>query len=133
MAESKTTILIIEDDKFLSSLLERKLGDEGFEVFTALDAEEGLKILKKHEINLILLDLLLPGIHGFKFLETIKKEPAIKDIPVTILSNLGQKEDIEKGLALGANSYIVKAALTLDEIVVKINEVLRKAGNQRPA
>lgn len=121
------SILIIEDDRFLADLLNRKLEDEGFRVHSVLDAEEGLKILEEYEIDLILLDLLLPGMHGFKFLEKIKGKPATKNIPVIILSNLGQKEDVEKGLALGANAYIIKAELTLDEIVLKINRVLGEA------
>lgn len=124
MLKPNATILIIEDDKFLASLLNKKLEDEGFGVHSALDAEEGLKILEKYEIDLILLDLLLPGMHGFKFLEKIKGARTTKKIPVIILSNLGQKEDIEKGRALGASAYVVKAELTLDEIVIKINKVL---------
>jgi len=126
MLKPNATILIVEDDKFLASLLNKKLEDEGFGVHLALDAEEGLKILEKNEIDLILLDLLLPGMHGFTFLEKIKGAPATKDIPVIILSNLGQKEDIEKGRALGANAYVVKAELTLNEIMIRINKVLGK-------
>lgn len=124
---ANATILIVEDDKFLANLLNRKLEDEGFGVHSALDAEEGLKILGEYEIDLILLDLLLPGMHGFTFLEKIKRAPTTKDIPVIILSNLGQKEDVERGLALGAKTYIVKAELTLDEIVIRINKVLEGA------
>ncbi len=124
------TILIIEDDKYLNDLLCKKLESEGFNAVAAVDAEQGLKSLKNTKTDLILLDLLLPGMHGFEFLEIIKKDPATKDIPVIIISNLGQKEDIDKGLAMGANDYLVKAGVTLDEILLKVNNLLQKSGKQ---
>lgn len=128
----ETTILIIEDDKYLNDLLCKKLEGAGFSTFAAIDAEQGLKTLKKNKADIILLDLLLPGMHGFEFLETIKKDSATKDIPVIIISNLGQKEDVEKGLALGANDYLVKAGVTLDEIIVKVNSLIQKEGKAGP-
>ena len=122
------TILIIEDDKYLNDLLCKKFEGEGFTPIAAIDAEQGLKDLKNSKADLILLDLLLPGMHGFEFLEVIKKDPSTKDIPVIIISNLGQKEDIDKGLALGADDYLVKAGVTLDEISLKVNNLLQKSG-----
>jgi len=124
----EATILIIEDDKFLNDLIGKKLEREGFKIFSVIDGERGLEILKEEEVDIILLDLLLPGMHGFEFLRLIKGDPKVKNIPVIILSNLGQKEDVEKGLALGAIDYLVKAGVTLDEIVVKIDSIIKKIG-----
>ena len=120
-------VLIIEDDKYLNDLLSKKLQDEGFNLFSATDGEQGLKLAKEETPDVILLDLLLPGMHGFEFLETVKKDPKTKSIPVVIISNLGQKEDIERGLALGAADYLVKAGVTLDGIVAMVNKVLTQS------
>jgi DNA-binding response OmpR family regulator len=118
-------ILIIEDDKFLRELMARKLKEEGFAIDEAVDGEEGLRKSKEGKPNLILLDLILPGIDGFEVLTKIKQDPETKSIPVIILSNLGQKEDIEKGIKLGAVDYLVKAHFTPGEIIEKIRNALR--------
>jgi DNA-binding response OmpR family regulator len=118
-------ILIIEDDKFLRELIAKKLNEEGFGVDEAVDGEEGLRKSKEGKPNLILLDLILPGIDGFEVLAKIKQDPEIKSIPVIILSNLGQKEDIEKGLKLGAFDYLVKAHFTPGEIIEKVRNALK--------
>lgn len=121
------SVLIIEDDKFLRDLLVLKLKKEGFRVSEAFDGEEGLKKTKSEKPNIIILDLIIPGIDGFAFLETVKKDPEAKDIPVIVLSNLGQREDIERAKALGARDYMVKAQLTPLEVVERIKEALREA------
>ncbi len=113
-------ILIIEDDRFLRELISRKLSDDGFETVEAVDGEEGIKKVKEEKPDLILLDLILPSIDGFEVLSRIKKDESIKSIPVIILSNLGQKEEVEKGLKLGAVDYLIKAHFTPGEIVSKI-------------
>ncbi len=95
-------ILIIEDDKFLRELISRKLSDENFEVAEAVDGEDGVKKTEEEIPDLILLDLILPGIDGFEVLRQIKTKSKLSKIPVIILSNLGQEEDIEKGFKLGA-------------------------------
>ena len=117
-------ILIIEDDKFLRELIARKLTDENYEVEEAIDGEEGMKKVKTTKSDLILLDLILPGIDGFEVLSKIKEDPSLASIPIIILSNLGQREDVEKGLKLGAVDYLVKAHFTLDEIIAKIKKFL---------
>ncbi|HIC92609.1 MAG TPA: response regulator [Syntrophaceae bacterium] len=117
-------ILIVEDDKFLRELIVRKLKKEGYEIFEVVDGEEGLKKIKELKPDLVLLDLILPTIDGFEVLSKKKDDPEIKKIPVIILSNLGQKEDIEKGLRLGAVDYLVKASFTPQEIVQKIKNLL---------
>ena len=119
------TILIIEDDKFLRELISKKIGDEGYHIVQAKDGEEGVIKTKNVSPDLILLDLILPGIDGFEVLARIKKDSAVSSIPVIILSNLGQKEEIEKGIKLGATDYLIKAHFTPGEIVEKIKEILK--------
>jgi len=119
-------ILIIEDDKFLRELISRKLVKEGFDITEAIDGEEGIK--KSAEIipDLVLLDLILPGIDGFGALEKMKENTKTTSIPVVILSNLGQKDEVEKGLKLGAVDFLIKAHFTPEEIVEKIRLILAK-------
>jgi DNA-binding response OmpR family regulator len=118
-------ILIVEDDRFLRELIARKLKNEGYEVLEAIDGEEGLKRVKEEKPDLILLDLILPGIDGFEVLAKAKEDPTTAQIPVIILSNLGQREEIERGLKLGAIDYLIKAHFTPGEIIEKIKNILR--------
>jgi len=118
------TILVVEDDTILRDLISQKLKKDNYEIVEAIDGEEGLKKAKEEKPDIILLDLILPGIDGFGVLEQIKKDPEIAKIPVVILSNLGQKEEIEKGMSLGATDFLIKAHFTLSEIVVKIKKIL---------
>lgn len=120
----KKFILVIEDDKFLRELLVRKLSSEGFDVLNAIDAEAAFAILAERKPNIILCDLILPGVDGFEILARIKADPKISDVPVVILSNLGQKEDLEKAMTLGAKDFMVKANFTLDEIVAKVRSII---------
>jgi len=119
------TILIIEDDKFLRELIAQKLIKEGFEISEAVDGEEGIKKVKEEKPDLVLLDLILPGIDGFEVLSRMREESTLTSIPVIILSNLGQKEDVEKGLKLGAVDYLIKAHFTPGEIIDKIRAALK--------
>jgi len=119
-------ILIIEDDKFLRELIAQKLIKEGYEVSEAVDGEEGLKKLKEEKPDLVLLDLILPGIDGFEVLARTREESTLSSIPVIILSNLGQKEDVEKGLKMGAVDYLIKAHFTPGEIIEKIKAALKR-------
>lgn len=118
-------ILIIEDDKFLRELIVRKLTQEGFETVEAIDGEEGLRKIKEEKPNLVLLDLILPTIDGFEVLTRIKEDPTLVSSPVIVLSNLGQREDIERSLKLGAIDYLVKAHFTPNEIIEKVKNVLK--------
>ena len=118
-------ILIVEDDKILRELISRKLQKEDYNISAAIDGEEGFKKVKEEKPDIVLLDLILPGIDGFEVLERIKQDPEINKIPVVILSNLGQKEEIEKGLKLGATDYLIKAHFTLSEIVAKVRTILK--------
>ncbi|HDZ54226.1 MAG TPA: response regulator [Candidatus Nealsonbacteria bacterium] len=120
-----TTILVIEDDKFLRELIVQKLIKENYKVSEAVDGEQGIKKIKEEKPDLVLLDLILPGIDGFEVLSKMREDSNLSSIPVIILSNLGQKEDVERGLKLGAIDYLIKAHFTPGEIIEKIKNVLK--------
>lgn len=121
----KINILLIEDDKFLSRLITNKLVREGFNVTAAVDGEGGLVELESSKPDIILLDILLPGIDGFEVLKRVKsKDSKLKSVPVILLSNLGEDEYVAKGLSLGASDYMIKSNFTTDEIVKKITQIL---------
>jgi len=124
MPEDKKTILIVEDDKFLRDLIVQKLTREGFNTIEAVDGEQGIEKIKEEKPDLVLLDLILPGIDGFDVLVKIKEDPVLAEIPVVILSNLGQRDDIERGLKLGAKDYLIKAHFTPGEVIDKIKSAL---------
>jgi DNA-binding response OmpR family regulator len=118
-------ILIIEDDKFVRELVSQKLTEEKFEVSVAKDGEEGVKKAESEKPDLILLDLILPGIDGFEVLSRIKENSGIEKIPIIVLSNLGEKADVDRGIKLGANDYLIKAHFTPKEIVEKVRSILK--------
>ncbi len=119
-------ILLVEDDAFLSSLLRNRLQKENLEVDYAADGEEAIAFLKLNSPDLILLDIILPKKSGFEVMEEIRNDPQIqgKEIPIIIISNLGQPEDIVKGQDLGAIEYFIKARTSIDELVRKIKDFL---------
>lgn len=117
-------ILIVEDDKFLRELISQKITQEGYDVSEAVDGEKGVTSAKEVKPDLVLLDLILPGIDGFEVLSRIKADPETSKIPVIILSNLGQKDDIDRGLKMGAVDYMIKAHFTPAEIITKVRGIL---------
>jgi CheY-like chemotaxis protein len=121
---AKQKILIIEDDGFLASIYAQKLDVEGFDVVFATNGEDGLKLAEKDHPDLILLDLLMPKMDGFEFLEKAKGDAGLKDIPVLVLTNLGQREDVERCLKLGAAGYVIKAHSLPQETVKRVKEIL---------
>ncbi|OHA47765.1 MAG: hypothetical protein A2806_01540 [Candidatus Terrybacteria bacterium RIFCSPHIGHO2_01_FULL_48_17] len=121
---ANTLVLVVEDDKFLRDLMVQKLKREGFAVDEAMDGEEALKHAKEITPSIILLDLILPGIDGFEVLRQLKAEAKNANVPVIILSNLGQREDIEKGMSLGAADFLIKAHFTPGEIVAKVKSIV---------
>jgi len=124
MVTSAKKILIIEDDQFLAKMLGRMLESHQYEVTLAGSGKEGLLKISNVKPNLILLDIMLPDIDGFDVLETIKADASTKKIPVIIMSNLGQTEDIQQGKSLGAKEHLIKSDLSLDEVVEKIRKYL---------
>ena len=119
-------ILFIEDESALQKTFGEVLGQEGYQVISALDGESGLRLAKSEKPDLILLDLVLPKIHGFEVLKTLKKDEETKDIPIIVLTHLEAIEDIEKAIELGATTYLVKAQYSLEEVVVKVKKVLEE-------
>ncbi len=117
-------LLVVEDEQFLLNAYQLKFAKAGFEVKTAMDGNEAIQALRTFIPDLILLDLLLPKKDGFTFLEEIKRVKEWKHIPVIVVSNLSQEEDIQKGLQLGAVDFVVKPDITLNDIIDKINSTL---------
>lgn len=122
----KPKILIVEDDKSLVKMIESALDKEKFDVILAMDADDALKKASNQIPDIIILDVMLPVKSGFECLKRLKAKKETKNIPAIILSNLGQAEEIEKGLALGAVDYIVKADFSIDQVVEKILKHLKK-------
>lgn len=125
MAAAKKHVLIVEDDQFLVRALTDKLTRSGYEVASAIDGEKGLEAMRKQFPDLILLDLVMPNVNGFQMLEEVRKDPTLKDARVIVLSNLGQQEDIDKAMKLGANDYLVKADVALKDVVAKMESYLK--------
>jgi len=122
----RTKILLVDDDEFLLDMYSVKFKETGYEVDIASSGDEALEKIKRNPYPVILLDVVMPGLDGFEVLSQMRKDGLAKDSVVIILSNLGQKEDIERGLALGAHDYIIKAHFTPREVVEKIQYHLGK-------
>lgn len=120
----KQTVLIVEDDEFLRSLAAKRLDKEGLGVQVAVDGETAVAVAKEVKPDVIVLDLILPGLDGFEVLEKIKAEESLKAVPIIVFSNLGQKEDIERAQYLGAANFLVKSNFTLDDLLDKVKEQL---------
>ncbi|MEK9170258.1 MAG: response regulator [Patescibacteria group bacterium] len=118
-------VLLIEDDPFLGSLLGNRFKREGIDVVIVKSGNEAIKAMKAQPFDLALLDLILPGKSGFEVLEEIKADPQISKVPVVIISNLGQESDVVKGKELGAADYIIKAKISIDEMVKKVKDYLK--------
>jgi two-component system, sensor histidine kinase and response regulator len=122
-SDRKRRVLVVEDDLFIADLLGRKLHSQ-FEVFQAGDTKAADDILAKNAVDVICLDIMLPGEDGYTFLQRLKANDALKAVPVIMLSNLGQQEEIEKGLSMGAVDYLIKANMSPDDILERIHEIL---------
>lgn len=122
-------ILIIEDDNFLLSLIVDKFTQLGFEAEAASDGEDGFNKILKNKYDLILLDMILPKMDGFKVLEEVKKNPSLKGLPIIVASNLYDKNDIDKAVSLGAADYIIKAYNSPENIVDRVKAFLQKIKN----
>ena len=127
MDKTKHKILIIDDNEFLLDMYAVKFKEEGFEVELARGGKEALNKIKEGIYpEVVLLDVVMPGMDGFELLEIIRKEKLIPTSKIIILSNLSQKEHLDKGTNLGVADYVVKAYFTPSEVVKKVNEVLLK-------
>ncbi len=122
--ESKTTILVVEDDPILKNLLGHSLSGE-YHMLYASNGAEALAIAQDSKPAVILLDLMMPDMDGFTFLEkTHEHEDIFKSVPIIVVSNISQKEDKDRAESLGVSGYLVKAEVSVEEIVKKIKEVL---------
>ena len=124
MSEQPIHVFIVEDDTFLSGIYQKKFEMEGFKVSVADNGEKGLADITKKKPDVVLLDILLPKLDGFAVLAKLKANPETKDIPVILLTNLGQKDDVEKGLEAGAVDYLIKAHFKPSEVVAKVRKSL---------
>lgn len=118
-------VVIIEDEETLLRVLQDKFRKSGFEIDVALDGEQAIPVVERSQPDLIILDLILPKKSGFEVLQLLKRDAKLKSIPIIVLSNLGQDEDIKKALQLGANDYLVKTQHPLDEVIEKTKNLLR--------
>ncbi len=121
-----TKILLVDDDPFILDMYVLKLKASGFSIDSAPSGKDGLSKIKSFEPDLLLLDIVMPAMDGFDLLQELKKNPPAHPLKIILLSNLGQKEDVERGLELGADDYLVKASFTPGEVLQKIQEVLSK-------
>lgn len=121
----KTIILIIEDDEVLLRALYLTFHNDDYVIATASDGDTGLKMAGRIKPDIVLLDLLLPKMNGFNFLRYLKANPALKDIPVVILSNLGDQDDVSKAGDLGAIDYFVKSDTDLGVLQDKVAKIIK--------
>jgi len=117
-------VLLAEDDRFLRRAAEARLRRHGLEVLTATDGEEALRVARAEPLDLILLDVVMPKLQGFEVLKALKQDEATAHIPVIVLSNLGQERDVAQAKALGALAFLVKAHLSLQDLVDRVDAAL---------
>lgn len=123
--ENKKKIIVVEDDPFLSKAFSLKLSNAGFDIVLVKDGQEALGVIVKEAPDMVLLDVMLPHKSGFDILADLKKDEKLSKIPVIMLSTLGQEDEMKRGLSLGANEYLVKSNIKLEQVVEKINKYLK--------
>ena len=128
MSDQPRRILLVEDDRFLRKAAETTLKQQGYTVITAADGEEALRLARSGPLDLILLDLIMPKLNGFDVLQALKKDTPTAQIPVIILSNLGQDRDVQQAMEAGATAYFIKADLSLQALVQRVEEALTAGG-----
>ena len=124
MPDRPWRVLLAEDDRFLRRAAEASLRRHGLDVLTAADGEEALRIARTERLDLILLDVVMPKLQGFEVLSALKQDDATAHIPVLVLSNLGQDRDVAQAKALGAVAFLVKANLSLQDLVDRVDAAL---------
>lgn len=126
MEQEKKKVLIVEDDKFLREILVKKLKDKNFVVIEADRGDSGFDTLRASEgISAVLLDLLMPGLNGFEFIEKAKANEKTKNVPIIVISNLGQQLEVDRAIKLGAVDYIIKSNANPGDIVTKLEEIIK--------
>lgn len=125
LKETSKKIVLIEPDDFLADIYSAKFLQEKFNVKRAADGLQGLKIIEREKPDVIILDILLPKKDGFEVIKELKQNSNSKKIPIFVLTNLGQKTDVDQALALGAQGYFIKAHFVPSEIIMKIKKILK--------
>lgn len=123
---TKKIILFVEDDKFFTGLLAKRLMASDYDVLHANTGAEAVKILESKTPDLMVFDIILPEMDGLELLRQVKLNPQTKGIPVIILSNLGSKEQLEKAQAFGAKKFLIKATVSVDQVLEQINTIIDK-------
>ncbi len=127
---TKNKILVVDDTQMYQTIYKTKLMSEGFEVKIAGNGAEAIRVLSGEAFDLVLLDLTMPLMDGFKVLQAIKENPKLSSTPVVVFSSRGQPQEIEKAVNLGANGYLVKSTTPPNEVVKKVKELL--GGTYKP-
>ncbi len=117
-------ILLVEDEDFIRELYVRQLSKEGFAVKSAIDGQSGLNMLKSETFDLLLLDIMLPGMNGLQLLREFKTQNPSSPMITILLTNLGQEAVIKEGFELGAAAYLIKASYTPDQVVSEVKNAL---------
>lgn len=121
----KKKILWVEDDRLIGNILEKKIISSGFDLNHVKDGEGAIQALKSFKPDVIIIDLILPGMNGFEILEALRSVESIKNVPRMVLSNLSKVTDIDKAKSLGASKYLVKASTSLEQVIVEIKDLCR--------
>lgn len=124
MNPNSKKILLVEDEDFIRELYVRQLTKEGFQIKSAIDGQSGLDMLKAESFDLLLLDIMLPGINGLQLLRTFKTQNPNSPMITILLTNLGQEAVIKEGFELGAQAYLIKASYTPDQVVTEVKNAL---------
>ncbi len=124
-AKTQKTILLVEDDNFVGMAYKDGLTRAGFLVENALDGFEAIEKAQKMRPDLILLDLVMPLKNGFEVLEELRKDKTFSDIPIVVVSNLGQESDVEKAMNLGATDYVMKNQISMKQMVERIQKYVK--------
>ena len=115
-------ILLVEDEKIMINLLQKKLTQEGYDVKVAVNGEEGLKAMKEEKPDIVLLDIIMPKMGGFEVMEEMGKDPVLREIPIVIISNSGQPVELDKARELGAKDWLIKTEFDPQEVVEKVEK-----------
>jgi len=126
MSKDKIKILLVEDDSFLLGMYATKFELDGFKVIIAEDGEKAVRVALKELPDIILLDIILPKLSGFEVLKQLKQDKKIAKIPIILLTNLSQRDEVEQGIKMGAEDYLIKAHFMPSEVVEKVKKVLNR-------
>lgn len=132
MDPASKKILLVEDEDFIRELYTRQLTKAGFQVKNAVDGQSGLTTLKSEQFDLLLLDIMLPGMNGLQLLREFKTQNHTSQMITILLTNLGQEAVIKEGFELGAQAYLIKASYTPDQVVNEVKNALFGGAGQNP-